>query len=278
MKVCFVAGFFEHVLAELENRFAGELKNRSIIWVPQLHRGGADPGKFKRDYFDRVGAGATDVLVLLSVLRGYEFNVEIIKSVIEEGKVRNPALNLRLVETRNARNIDLVTGELETFGVVGYDPRLGRIPATLDDLRNWVTRELKDKLMLHPRALRGASKSRFADIQLIYRSLLLLGIQYRDRKLWGDGGGRRLAFETTLNGLGVELNEAIDESAAGQYGDMYYVAYPIGSEKKRLLSHHVKKGSDRDQQFCLRIYFFWDQETGLVIVGWLPSHLDTEAT
>ncbi len=50
------------------------------------------------------------------------------------------------------------------------------------------------------------------------------------------------------------------------------------ADKKKLLEHHLCKGSDRDERFCLRIYFFWDEKLKRVVIGWLPGHLDTRST
>jgi len=45
-----------------------------------------------------------------------------------------------------------------------------------------------------------------------------------------------------------------------------------------MLECHLKKESDREQRFCLRVYFFWDSDSKKVLIGWLPSHLDTRGT
>lgn len=63
-----------------------------------------------------------------------------------------------------------------------------------------------------------------------------------------------------------------------QEGDSYFVQYPPGATQWKFLELHLKKGTSKDVRFCLRIYFFWDEEIQLVVVGWLPNHLDTKAT
>jgi hypothetical protein len=48
---------------------------------------------------------------------------------------------------------------------------------------------------------------------------------------------------------------------------------------KQLLALHFKNGGNtRDPERCLRIYYFWDDESQQVVVGSLPGHLDTRAT
>lgn len=68
---------------------------------------------------------------------------------------------------------------------------------------------------------------------------------------------------------------AITDTAAGMQGDTYYVQY---HGKKRKLERHLAKGSNKDCRYCLRIYFFWDDQDQIVVVGDLPHHLDTSAT
>jgi hypothetical protein len=150
------------------------------------------------------------------------------------------------------------------------------------DLRNldsWHRTNLRGKLLIHPRAFRGAKKSCFQNPQLILDALLLLGTEYREVRIHGEGNGRQEALSLRLTALGLELSEAITQSRAGEEGDEYYIYYPIGqSQRRELLKYHLKKGNTRDERSCLRIYFFWDKGMKLVVVGWLPSHLDTRSS
>ena len=41
---------------------------------------------------------------------------------------------------------------------------------------------------------------------------------------------------------------------------------------------HLCKGNARDPRFCMRIYFFYDENTQKVIVGHMPSHLPTSTS
>jgi len=89
----------------------------------------------------------------------------------------------------------------------------------------------------------------------------------------------KLRCDEKLREIGLDLSPSISSSQAGEEGDEYWVAYPIGSQdKKRLLDLHLTKGVSREARFCLRIYFFWDDEAKRVVIGWLPGHLDTQAT
>ena len=44
------------------------------------------------------------------------------------------------------------------------------------------------------------------------------------------------------------------------------------------LDRHLKGRNSRDPRLGFRLYFFWDDDTEQVVVGWLPNHLETRAT
>jgi len=148
-------------------------------------------------------------------------------------------------------------------------------PTSYDSIGDWVQNNFAGRLEFHPRALRGLKDGQYEDLSLVCDSLSLLAEEYRNMKL---GYASREIFEDRLKSLGLELSNAITETRAGEEGNTYYVNYPLGSARKRKLDLHLTKGSSRDQRYCLRVYFFWDEESQSVIVGWLPSHLDTRVT
>jgi hypothetical protein len=271
MKVALVAGFFTPVLKSLEANFTAGLEARSIIWVPQLRHGAADPGKLKQNFFDRLAKGASGILILLAVLRGHEYITEIVEAIIDEGRSRAPDTDIRYSRFKDARSPGPVVAAIRDFGVVEAEEPL---PESLDQLEAWTQQKLKGKLLLHPRALNGARKSRYADPALVYRSLLLLGNEYRNLRINGSLGDSADRCQARLLELGLELTNSITPARAGEQGDDYCVVYPSLGETQ-FLKHHLKKGTSRDERRCLRVYFFWDEIEKLVVVGWLPSHLGT---
>jgi hypothetical protein len=74
------------------------------------------------------------------------------------------------------------------------------------------------------------------------------------------------------------MDRSISQERAGEQGEEYFVRYPTSSSPRRFLEWHLRKGSNKDARYCLGIYFFWDDDTAQVIVGWLPSHLDNRMT
>jgi hypothetical protein len=114
-------------------------------------------------------------------------------------------------------------------------------------------------------------KSRYEDIELIYKALLLLRDGYVPMRR--DGGlDKKELFERQCRGLGLSEEATFSGKRWGEEGDTYKVRY---AGRPRLLDRHLKKGTGRDERYTFRLYFFWDEDSEQVVVGWLPSHLDT---
>jgi len=82
-------------------------------------------------------------------------------------------------------------------------------------------------------------------------------------------------YDNTLKNLGVEDLPAISDSSAGQQGDEYY---PLYNGKKHKIDRHLVKGTSRDARECLRIYFFWDDDASILVIGSLPGHLKIKSS
>ena len=151
------------------------------------------------------------------------------------------------------------------------------VPDSLDRFRAWCDANLAGTVLLHSRAFKGVDNSEYRDVDLIYKSLLLLRDYYvpmrrkRDRSLVD-------AYERECRVLGVEETESISDQNEGRVArDAYRVSFGLG-RRKRKLDRHLKKGTGRDPRDCFRLYFFWDEDEEQIVVGWLPSHLPTPIT
>lgn len=82
--------------------------------------------------------------------------------------------------------------------------------------------------------------------------------------------GRRALAE-----LGLEESASFSRSRAGEQGDEYFVRF---GERRRELDRHLKGSNARDERRRFRLYFFWDEDSQQVVVGWFPSHLSTRLT
>jgi hypothetical protein len=148
------------------------------------------------------------------------------------------------------------------------------IPASLDDFESWCRDHLSGSVEVHNRAIQAVKKSRYEDIALIYKALLVLRDGYVPMKREG-GMDKKDLFERQCGDLGMSEEPTFSGNRWGEEGDTYKVRY---AGRPRLLDRHLKKGTGRDERYCFRLYFFWDEDSEQVVVGWLPSHLDTRIT
>lgn len=148
------------------------------------------------------------------------------------------------------------------------------VPNTLSELHDWASKELSGLVVILNRALQKAKKSPFGNPRLFYQSLLLLRDFYVPMKRKWESVSKS-DLDNACKHLGIELTKSITNISAGKEGDEYYVSY---KGKKKLMDMHIKKGNSRDEKYCLRVYFFWDPDEKIVVVGSLPGHLDTQAT
>ena len=145
------------------------------------------------------------------------------------------------------------------------------IPDSLDGLESWARANLSGAVELHNRAYRDAKKSVYNNSSLVYEALLLLRDYYVPMKIEG-GIGLKEAFDDACGKLSVEEAPCFSGTRWGAEGDTYFVNY---AGMKERLDRHLKKGNTRDKRNCFRLYFFWDSENQQVVVGSLPSHLET---
>jgi hypothetical protein len=277
MRIACIAGFFNPVKTSLEKNFPGRLDDHSVIWIPQVSNGELNQNMLKQALFDAVAKGATDILIVAFILRGSEYQRDVIASLVTEAKDRLPGLRVTVnAGFKNARETEGVLKLIRQFGPVHEKS----YPETLSDLSDWLSVNHSERIILHARAIRGSSKSKFEDIRLIYQAIDLLGTEYHAMRVTSasDANFKRSVCNSRLAALGLELAPSISATRAGEEGEDYKVQYPPGSDKKHDLDFHLKKGSDRDQRYCLGIYFFWDDNAKKVVIGWLPSHLDTRAS
>ncbi|QOJ04355.1 MAG: hypothetical protein HRU71_13030 [Planctomycetia bacterium] len=150
------------------------------------------------------------------------------------------------------------------------------LPNSYDDLPDWVDSQLVGRLILHPRALNALKKAMYENVGLVAQALLLLANEYRNMRLGHEDA--KDSYDRKVRELGLRHDGSITEERASEQGDEYFVLYPIGSQKRRFLELHLRKGTSKDKRICLAVYFFWDDETQQVVVGWLPSHLDNRQT
>ncbi len=169
------------------------------------------------------------------------------------------------------RRVRSLEEQIRSFSTASAAPP---IPSSLDAFETWCREHLSGSVEVHNRALQGVKKSRYEDVSLIYRALLVLRDAYVPMKR--DGGlEKRDAFENACRTLGLTEEPTFSGGGWGEEGETYLVRY---AGRRARLDRHLKKGTSRDERYSFRLYFFWDEGGEQVVVGWLPSHLDTRIT
>lgn len=144
-------------------------------------------------------------------------------------------------------------------------------PTTLGELEQWAAARA-DQIVVLPRAIAAAKRSQPEAVGLVYDALEMLAELYPATK---KGSVPRDALKRRCVELGLSIGRSIDAGRAGQAGDDYFVTY---KGRRRFLESHLGRGNSRDSRFILRIYFFYDEEDEVVVVGWLPTHLSNSMT
>jgi hypothetical protein len=148
------------------------------------------------------------------------------------------------------------------------------LPHDFARIEDWCREHLSGSVAVHNRAMRAAKKSVFKNVELAYEALLLLRDFYVPMRREGGLDRKRLYNEACAK-LGLNEAPTFAGARAGEEGDAYFVDF---GGRRRELDRHLKGSNSREERFGFRLYFFWDDETDQVVVGWFPSHLPTRAT
>ena len=141
----------------------------------------------------------------------------------------------------------------------------------LSDIGEWAAANA-DRIVIMPRAIAATKRSTFEQPALLFECLELLATEYTQVK---TGKADRFAFKNKAESLGLDFGGSVEPSVAGEMGDLYFVRW---HGRRQFLDQHLCKGNARDPRFCMRIYFFYDEDTQKVIVGHMPSHLPTSTS
>lgn len=140
----------------------------------------------------------------------------------------------------------------------------------------WAKEHLSGRLVLTARALKAAKRSLYGRPEHLYQALQALGLQYRDGILYSSVDDRlRTAYQNRVCQLG--MNDAhSDNLVLRRYKDIYTTTTDDG--RSHTLNRHLGKGNARDRRHCLRVYYTWDDQDKVVVVGHLPDHLKNSLT
>lgn len=143
------------------------------------------------------------------------------------------------------------------------------IPDNYKVMGEWVKEHLAGRLDLLPRAERAASKAEHTEVGMVYRAL-----HPRQRAPGfpdGHGSGQGVPGCARPIRHGLLRVHRQKPRRAGRRCLLRQLSH-IGTDQRAFLQFHVVRGNSREDRYCMRIYYFWDEDTNQVVVGWLPSH------
>lgn len=138
-----------------------------------------------------------------------------------------------------------------------------QLPESWDAFADWCDEILSGRVMLSGRARREIKSADFDDPQTAARCLLWLANEYRDSRMNGAAGDLR-----------KPIADGIHNERCG--ADSFDFAW---NGRQVPVEWHIKNGGNtRDPRRCLRIYYFWDEESQVVVIATMPAHVRTGAT
>ncbi|MFD0979295.1 hypothetical protein [Tropicimonas aquimaris] len=136
-------------------------------------------------------------------------------------------------------------------------------PQEWPEFLEWLDEAYPDKVVLTPGARRMVRSPEFEDVSQVARAVTWLATEH---------------FDVRVNG-GVSLRDAVLEEGirnAPCGGDAYDTFW---KGRRWNVDWHIKTGGNtRNPKKCLRIYYFWEEETRQTVIDHLPSHRRTSAS
>ncbi len=200
-----------------------------------------------------------DITQYEKMLEEYDRDIKSLKEDLESRKRENA-----LLKSINANNQDRISQLMD--GQRDYVFR--ELPKDYETLADWINKNYAGRIVLHQRAKKGIKNAVFSDIKLLCQAVDCLGSDYYDMKL---GKIRPEEYKCRLSKLHLEDSLTISDSSAGEYKEQYNVTV---EGKKHKLDRHIKYGVSRDPRECLRIYYYWDDESNMIVIGNMPAHLE----
>ncbi|SFG76442.1 hypothetical protein [Methylobacterium gossipiicola] len=148
----------------------------------------------------------------------------------------------------------------------------------LTDLSNfgeWASRNISPNIWFAPKALKSIERNnQYSRPEEIGEAIRLLDEVYAPMRREPDQQSYEEFTERSLN-IGITISDCFSRSGDIQRFPEYSVTY----HRERLwCDQHLKKGGGTDPRTMFRIYFCWNREKGVIVIGHLPTHLDNNMT
>lgn len=137
------------------------------------------------------------------------------------------------------------------------------LPEDWNGFADWCDDVLSGRVTLSSKARREVKSASFDEPQTAARCLLWLANEYRDSRLNGSTGDLRKPLES-----GIQNDRVGGDSFEFKWND-----------RNVPVEWHIKNGGNtHDPRRCLRIYYFWDEDSQTVVIATMPAHIRTGAT
>lgn len=148
----------------------------------------------------------------------------------------------------------------------------GDRPRTLAEIGEWANSRFAGRVTILPRACKALRKSIYADVERVAQMVELFAGPYVDARNKVEG-----AHEQWMEGMeSLRIKDYKQIDAGGPEDQQYHVRH----EGRTLrLDRHIKGNeSSSRERGAFRVYYTYDEQSGQVVIGWLPDHLTTAAT
>ena len=156
------------------------------------------------------------------------------------------------------RRAEQLAGLVRTLG--GDPDAEVPFPTGWDEMAAWCDESLAGRLSLTGSARRELGGAEFLDVGLAAQCLMWLGHEYRDGRIRGG--------DPELHGRIGDIDDGVFNLPCG--GDSFECTW---DGRRHTVDWHIKRGANtRDPRRCLRIYYFWDDDTQQVVIASMPAH------
>ncbi|MDR1835198.1 MAG: DUF3450 domain-containing protein [Fusobacteriaceae bacterium] len=155
-----------------------------------------------------------------------------------------------------------------------WHERMENRPVVMAEVASWVEKEFPGRLLLLPRAKQLLSETKNTRLDLVWKALAFLGMEYYDMQVQlisEEEAKTRASYKYQRWFDVTPISEEIIRAYPREY-KVHYSHNPFTGKKKEVgLNLHLRSGVDSEN--LVRIYFLWDGEKKLVVIGSLPDHL-----
>jgi hypothetical protein len=154
-------------------------------------------------------------------------------------------------------------------------PVLSEPLTSYDDIENWAKNNLTGSIWLSRKAIRETEKNgQFEDVEFFGRVLLMLRDVYVPMKR-NPGDAAYENYQQVLQNMNLTDELCFSQRPAIKSYPEYKVTYG-GNEY--WCENHIKFGGGTDPRKFFRIYYYWHEADQLLLIGYMPTHLDNKMT